>query len=169
MSNVQNARIRKTQFFFGDFPLFKALLLSDIALFKLLAKKEGKEACVRLNGTSDISWERLGVFQSFPDVQFYDYTKNPVRALQFAAGAMPSNYHLTFSRSEANQSQCLDVLRAGGNVAVVFGSALPSVWQGFTVVNGDESDLRFTDKKNVVVGLKAKGDAKKDATGFVVV
>ena len=36
------------------------------------------------------------------------------------------------------------------------------------VVNGDESDLRFLDPRNSIVGLKAKGKAKKDTTGFVV-
>jgi hypothetical protein len=75
---------------------------------------------------------------------------------------------LTFSRSETNEALAVDVLRNGGNVAVVFAGVLPSAWQGYNVVNGDESDLRFLDKKNVVVGLRAKGDAKKDTTGFVV-
>jgi len=168
MSNVQQARIRRTQLFFDDFATFKALLFADIRAFVASCEKQGMKACVRLNGTSDIAWERLGVFAAFPSVQFYDYSKSPIRALQFAKGAMPSNYHLTFSRSESNEAQAIDVLRAGGNVAVVFANYLPPTWQGFPVVNGDESDLRFLDKRNVVVGLKAKGAGKKDATGFVV-
>ena len=118
-----------------------------------------------LNDEADLF---LGIFNLFPDVTFYDYTKSPIRALQFAKGAMPSNYHLTFSRSESNEPQALDVLRNGGSVAVVFGGALPATWQGFEVVNGDESDLRFLDKRGVVVGLKAKGAAKKDTSGFVL-
>lgn len=168
MSNVKQARIRRTQLFFDDVATFKALLFADIRAFIAYCEKQGMRACVRLNGTSDIAWERLGVFAAFPSVQFYDYSKSPIRALQFAKGAMPSNYHLTFSRSEANEAQALDVLRAGGNVAAVFAGVLPSTWQGFKVVNGDESDLRFLDNKNVVVGLKAKGDAKKDTSGFVI-
>lgn len=168
MSNVQQARIRRTQLFFDDFATFKALLFADIRAFVASCEKQGMRACVRLNGTSDIAWERLGVFAAFPSVQFYDYSKSPIRALQFAKGALPSNYHLTFSRSESNEAQALDVLRAGGNVAVVFAGILPATWQGFEVVNGDESDLRFLDRRNVVVGLKVKGDGKKDATGFVV-
>ena len=168
-SNVKAARIRKTRLFFDDFEEFKWQLFADIGTFVATCERNGKRACVRLNGTSDISWERLGVFEEFPSVQFYDYTKSPIRALQAAAGSIAPNYHLTFSRSEANEAQALDVLRAGGNVAVVFASAaLPSSWQGFPVVNGDESDLRFLDARNVVVGLKAKGDAKRDTSGFVV-
>lgn len=168
MSNVKQARIRRTQLFFDDFVTFKALLFADIRAFVTKCDKERMRACVRLNGTSDIAWERLGVFAAFPSVQFYDYTKNPIRALQFAKGAMPSNYHLTFSRSEANETRTLDVLRTGGNAAAVFANALPATWKGFQVVNGDESDLRFLDARNVVVGLKAKGDGKKDSTGFVI-
>jgi hypothetical protein len=168
MSNVKKARIRKTQLFFDSFVTFKALLMADIRAFVAYCETQKMRACVRLNGTSDIAWERLGVFAEFPTVQFYDYSKSPIRALQFAKGAMPSNYQLTFSRSESNEAQAIDVLRNGGNVAVVFAGVLPLTWQGFEVINGDESDLRFLDKKNVVVGLKAKGDAKKDATGFVV-
>ena len=168
MTNVQQARIRKTQLFFDSFPLFKAQIVADIIRFREYCKKHGAKCCVRLNGTSDITWERLGIFNLFPDVTFYDYTKSPIRALQFAKGAMPANYHLTFSRSESNEAQALDVLRNGGSVAVVFGGALPATWNGFEVVNGDESDLRFLDKRGVVVGLKAKGAAKKDTSGFVV-
>ena len=167
-SNVQQARIRKTQLFFDKFATFKALLFADILKFRHYCQMQGMKYCVRLNGTSDITWERLGVFDVFDDVAFYDYTKSPIRALQFANGAMPSNYHLTFSRSETNEAQAIDILRAGCNVAVVFGKGLPATWQGFEVVNGDESDLRFLDKRGVVVGLKAKGAAKKDKSGFVV-
>ena len=168
MSNVKRARIRRTQLFFDDFATFKALLFADIRAFVAKCEKENMRACVRLNGTSDIAWERLGVFAAFPSVQFYDYTKSPIRALQFAKGAMPTNYQLTFSRSESNEALALQVLSAGGNVAAVFAGILPATWKGFKVVNGDESDLRFLDARNVVVGLKAKGDGKKDSTGFVI-
>ena len=168
MSSVQKARIKRTQLFFDNFAAFQTLLFADIASFVAACEKQGMKACVRLNGTSDIAWERLGVFAAFPSVQFYDYSKSPIRALQFAKGSMPSNYHLTFSRSEENEVQALDILRAGGNVAVVFGGVFPKLWNGFPVIDGDESDLRFLDKRNVVVGLKAKGDGKKDSTGFVV-
>ena len=167
-SNVQKARIRKTRLFFEAFDTFKEQLLQDIQRFQEGCEKEGTQACVRLNGTSDIAWERLGIPQSFHSLQFYDYTKSPLRALQFAKGALPSNYHLTFSRSETNQDSAIEILRAGGNAAFVFSGALPFIHAGFRVVDGDESDLRFRDPSGVVVGLQAKGKAKKDATGFVI-
>lgn len=167
-TSVQEARIRKTRLFFQDFPTFKTLICEDVERFAKGCAKKGKNACVRLNGTSDVSWERLGIMQEFPSLRFYDYTKSPIRALQFAKGALPSNYHLTFSRSETNEPQALEILKAGGNVACVFSGRLPETYLGFPVVNGDESDLRFLDSRNVVVGLKAKGKAKKDVSGFVI-
>jgi len=170
-TNVQEARIRKTRLFFEDFPTFKRLVCEDIEKFSAACAKSGKNPCVRLNGTSDIPWERLGIIQAFPSLRFYDYTKSPIRALQYANGALPSNYHLTFSRSEANEAQALQVLQAGGNVACVFSGKLPEKYLGFRVVDGDESDLRFLDPygaRAIVVGLKAKGKAKKDVSGFVI-
>ena len=63
-------------------------------------------------------------------------------------------------------------------MAVVFESESAKYQTKFyNVVNGDDSDLRFLDKRSavpgyinqfVVVGLTAKGNAKNDATGFVV-
>ena len=166
--SVNEARIRKTQLFFDNKEEFMRLLREDIRKFIAYAEKQGKRACVRLNGTSDIAWERVGIMSEFPDTPFYDYTKSSIRASQFARGVVPSNYHLTFSRSESNEAQTLDVLRNGGNVAVVFAKGLPQTWQGFEVIDGDLSDLRFLDKRNVIVGLKAKGKARKDTSGFVV-
>jgi hypothetical protein len=131
-----------------------------------------------LNGTSDLPWERIKcngktAMEYYPNIQFYDYTKSKDRMMKYLKGEMPSNYHLTFSRSETNQVECDEVLKSGGNVAVVFEynkrtGTLPANWQGYTVIDGDQSDLRFTDPKNVVVGLSTKGRATKDKTGFVV-
>lgn len=167
-TNVQKARIRKTKLFFEAFDKFKETLLEDIARFQVACAKEGKQACVRLNGTSDIAWERLGIPQAFPSLRFYDYTKNPIRALQFAKGALPSNYHLTFSRSEANEAQAFEILKARANSAFVFSGSLPHTFKGFEVWDGDESDLRFRDPNGVIIGLLAKGKAKKDTSGFVI-
>jgi hypothetical protein len=169
MSNVRLGRIRKTRLFFTDKKAFFMQLNKDIVRGIKRAAKLGMTYCVRLNGTSDIPWERLGVMQQFPNVQFYDYTKSVSRALAHARGEMPANYHLTFSRSESNEVEALQVLAAGGNVAVVFDSAnYPTTWNGYTVANGDSSDLRFLDAKNVVVALYAKGKGKQDESGFVV-
>jgi hypothetical protein len=168
-TSVQKARIAKTVFYVKDRPAFIETLKANVS--KLVAKciKENATPTVRLDGTSDVGWERHGVIQAFKGVQFYDYTKNYVRMLAFIGGKLPSNYSLTFSRSETNETQCLDVLARGGNVAVVFrGKVLPTHWNGFKVVNGDENDLRFLDPKGVVVGLTAKGKAKSDTSGFVV-
>jgi len=168
-TSVQKARIAKTVLYVKDKKAFiETLKVNVVALVKKCVKESAKPA-VRLNGTSDVSWERHGVIQKFKSVPFYDYTKNYVRMLSFLNGKLPANYSLTFSRSETNESQCLDVLSRGGTVAVVFRSkTLPATWQGFPVINGDENDLRFLDPKGVVVGLSAKGKAKKDTTGFVV-
>jgi hypothetical protein len=107
--------------------------------------------------------------QQFPrDIMFYDYTKNHHRALRFARGELPPNYHLTFSRSECNEMDALKVLESGGNVAAVFSGDLPDDWHGYNVVDGDLSDLRFLDPRGCVVGLKAKGAAKRDTSGFVI-
>jgi hypothetical protein len=106
--------------------------------------------------------------EHFPEVQFYDYTKSLSRMREFTGGTLPSNYHLTFSRSESNEVEVDEVLASGGNVAVVFRGKQPETWKGFKVIDGDKSDLRFTDEKNVIVGLTQKGKAKKDESGFVV-
>jgi hypothetical protein len=110
------------------------------------------------------------LFQHFPETQFYDYTKSFQRMAKFLGkhNEFPSNYHLTFSRSENNDAKCQMVLAMGGNVAVVFRNQLPKTWKGFEVVNGDDTDLRFLDKHGVVVGLIEKGKAKKDESGFVL-
>ena len=168
-SNVQQARIRKTQLLFNNRAEFLRLLREDISKLVKKAKESNMKPCVRLNGTSDLGWEGIAVelMKEFQDVQFYDYTKVLTRMLRFCDGKFPANYHLTFSRSESNQEACDIVLQKGGNVAAVF-VKVPELYQGFTVVDGDKNDLRFLDNKNVVVGLKAKGQAKKDQTGFVI-
>jgi hypothetical protein len=168
-SNVQKARIQKTLFYFGDRPKFLELIKEDIKKLQKQAKKDGQKLAIRLNGTSDLNWMQHDVFSSFPDVQFYDYTKVFNRLTK----EIPSNYHLTFSKSENNDLECIQALKLGFNVAVVFdtkkGDALPASWNGFPVYDGDDTDTRFLDPKGgYVIGLRAKGQAKKDISGFVV-
>jgi len=168
-ANVAAARVAKAKFWNEKPTEFLAQLRKEIAAGVKRAAKNGQKLAVRLNVLSDVAWERFCIIQNFPQVQFYDYTKNPFRALQFAQGKMPANYHLTFSRSEDNQQAVENVSAAGVNVAVVFaGKTLPQTYLGKPVVSGDESDLRFLDAKNVIVGLTSKGKAKKDESGFVV-
>jgi hypothetical protein len=104
----------------------------------------------------------------FPNVQFYDYTKNFKRMLSFLKGEMPKNYHLTFSRSECNDDKVSIVKELGGNIAAVFRNELPKAWKSVEVIDGDETDLRFLDGANKIVGLVEKGLAKKDKSGFVI-
>lgn len=173
MPNVIKARIERTKFFFQHQRAFFALLFEEIQSEYAKAQKQGKKLSVRLNTISDIAWEKIkingkNVFEHFPHVQFMDYTKNPNRAFAFAKGEMPENYHLTFSRSECNDDSVQKLIQAGVNVAAVFRGALPKVWNGAPVVDGDETDLRFLDPKGCIVGLVEKGLAKKDQTGFVL-
>lgn len=168
--NVKDARIRKTNLLFKNRSEFLKLLRHDIALLVKKAQSKGMIPCVRLNGTSDLGWEGIAkdIMNEFPDVQFYDYTKVLTRMIRYCDGKMPSNYHLTFSRSESNWDDCVKVLNKGGNVAAVFYKQLPNEYQGFRVVDGDLSDLRFNDDSNVIVGLKAKGKARFDDSNFVI-
>lgn len=168
---TQKARIARTQYWADSPEQHSIQLREEISALVRTALKKGMVPAVRLNGTSDISWEATKaneVIQENGSVRFYDYTKSYSRMLAYLEGRFPENYSLTFSRSETNEVDCVSVLKAGGNVAVVFRNELPKTWQGFPVVSGDESDLRFLDPKGVVVGLIAKGKAKQDASGFVV-
>ncbi len=167
-NSVQKARIAKTVAYVKDREAFLSTLKDNVATVIRKAKAKRMHPVIRLNGTSDIGWERYTVIQAFKTTRFYDYTKNFNRMSAFLDGKLPSNYSLTFSRSEANEAQCIDVLRRGGNVAVVFRKQLPTHWNGYPVISGDENDLRFLDPRGVVVGLTAKGKAKTDTTGFVV-
>jgi hypothetical protein len=156
---VIDGRKNKTEWFLNNPKEFMLTLVGEITQ---LCKKHGNKLALRLNGTSDIRYEKIkidgyntSIFDIFPDVMFYDYTKNPKRFTQ----ALPKNYHLTFSRSETNELDVLDILNRGYNVACVF-DVLPKTYMGFEVINGDDHDLRYKDKKGVIVGL-----TYKNATG----
>lgn len=164
---VQNARIRKTKEFLADPVAFGTRLHEDIELLIKQAKKQGFMPAVRLNGTTDIEWERQGIMEDFPEIQFYDYTKWPATQRT----KLPANYHLTYSFSEKPDAgkQAVGWQRRGVNTAIVFHGGLPPTFvvNGFRwkVIDGDESDLRFTDPKGVIVGLKTKGYARKAEVG----
>jgi len=168
-SNVQQARIRKTLMFLNETEKFFDLLIKDIDKFVKECDKLGKKPALRLNGTSDIQWETIevedfkNIFEMYPDIQFYDYTKIPTRRID----NIP-NYHLTWSYSQANDKYASLFEKVPYNKAVVFFDALPSMFKGLKVIDGDKHDMRFLDKTNSVVGLLAKGKAKQDDTGFVI-
>jgi hypothetical protein len=156
---VKQGRLNKTEYFLKDRLAFLHKLANEIAEIKRI-KKDKAIVTIRLNGTSDLPYEKYRVFEGgknifelFPDTQFYDYTKNHLRFRK----VLPDNYHLTFSRSETNEAKAIELLKNGYNVAMVF-DKLPKTYKGFEVINGDLDDLRFLDKKNVIVGLKYKSN-----------
>lgn len=164
MYPVFRARVIKTLAFYLDPSRFETAINESIRQLKVKAKNKGMKPVVRLNGTSDILWEkRTKVIQNHPDVQFYDYTKI---ASRFKT-SLPPNYDLTFSLHETNLERAKEVLSLGGRVAVVFRKELPVSFWGAKVVNGDLTDLRFLDAGGVVCGLIAKGPARTDVSGFV--
>lgn len=172
MNKIQEARIKKTKWFFEDRDSFMIQLARDIQAGIRKAVRENLTPVFRLNGTSDIRWENMdileyrNIMEMFPDQTFYDYTKLPNRK------DIPSNYNLTFSRSESNENKIGEAMCNGMNVAVVFDTKkdedLPNEWRNLPVVDGDADDLRFLDAPGVFVGLRAKGKGKKDSSGFVV-
>ena len=177
MIRAQTARIRKTVEYFVDRDAFMAGLVKDVETGMRRSAQRGLVPVFRFNGTSDIRWELVKVnrgphvFQNimlaFPTIQFYDYTKIANRR------NLPPNYHLTFSYSGDNQKATEEALARKMNVAVVFavkkGYKLPATFWGRPVIDGDEHDLRFMDPKRVIVGLRAKGPAKKSTSTFIVI
>lgn len=158
---VAQGRRNKTEWYLNNRSEFMLKLESEIN--SAIKRHEGKAiVAIRLNGTSDIRWEKIKVkedktiFELFPKIQFYDYTKNPLRF----EGKLPINYHLTFSRSETNDKIAMDILSRGYNVAMVF-NKVPETYRGYEVIVGDETDLRFLDKGGVIVGLKYKNQTGK--------
>ena len=170
--SIQDSRIRKTLYYIKVKDLFVSQLDKEITALTKKGIKLDLKPVVRLNGTSDIPWEYIkmrdnkSVFELHTAVQFYDYTKILTRLAKLRAFNLP-NYHITFSRSEANDADCDKALGLGFNVATVF-DIIPTSWLGQQVINGDGHDLRFLDEgEGVIVGLKAKGKAKVDTSGFV--
>jgi hypothetical protein len=178
---IQEARIRKSKWFRADRQAFMLRLEREIRAHVRNAERHGLEPCVRLNGTSDIPWESVRMeagaetlFQLFGELQFYDYTKS---ALRFGK-QLPANYDLTMSAADGNERAVEYAQSFGARVAVVFRNkwrptlqarywSLPKSYQGRRLVDADRHDLRFLDPKGVICGLKAKGSAVHDTTGFV--
>lgn len=175
--SVVKGRIKKSNWFISNRKTFLERLVMEIEMAITDAKENNLIPVFRLNGTSDIQWENIkiyhnkNVFELFPDIIFYDYTKIVNRFNK----TLPANYNLTFSYSaeEDYYSGRINgitesLLKMGINVSVVFRNKLPKTFLGFPVVDGDVDDLRFTNNKGVIIGLHAKGKAKKDTTGFVI-
>ena len=172
-SNVKKSRINKSEYYISDKKTFINQLSKEIVKIAAKSIKQNKKIAIRLNGTSDqdfISiikkYKNLDLLndKQFKNLVFYDYTAILGKIKKY----INTSYSLTLSRKEDNEKEILEALKLGGNVAAVFRDDLPTKYKGFTVVNGDTSDLEMIYNKNVILGLKAKGDAKKDTTGFVI-
>jgi hypothetical protein len=171
-SNVQLARINKTKIWGYNREQFYIQLAGELLKIHDKAVKYKEKIAIRLNGTSDI--DHLNLLERYTginfldnfysDLLFYDYTKNINHVKRYAG----SNYKLTFSRSESNEKDCAIALNLGTNVAAVFQKSLPEQFNGYKVINGDTTDLRYFDPSGVIIGLIAKGKAKKDCSGFVI-
>lgn len=167
--NVMQSRIKKTKFYLEKRLAFCTQLFSELESIS----KKGKPVAIRLNGTSDLDFvsilkSRINVdILDLPNLHYYDYTKILGKALKYKDRP---NYTLTFSRSETNESDCLKALSMGINVAVVFDhrKSLPSTYLGYPVIDGDAADDLMLKYQGVILGLKAKGKAKRDTTGFVI-
>lgn len=139
-------------------------LIAEIKAAEIKATKAGHGFSVRLNGTSDLNpvtfnYDGKNILQIFPDIQFYDYTKI---ANRFRLLDTYPNYDLTFSFSGYNWTECEELLKAGtGRVAMVFYPTLPDTFNGYPVINGDKTDLRYKDDTGVIVGLKFKAVKNK--------
>lgn len=187
-NNVKMGRIRRTYQFALRRQEFMTRLLHELDHYEAKANESNFFFAVRLNGTSDVAWEDIPVFEPDGDdtggvwhpslfearsqIQFYDYTK---RFRRIGKILKIPNYHVTFSQAETKKSreETRLALELGVNATVVFRKNIPSMYHGFPVVDGDSSDIRFWDGISiyggpVIIALKAKGAAKYDKTGFVV-
>jgi hypothetical protein len=172
-NSIQEARKNRTEMYLNNRQEFCEQIAKELRLLNKKAEKKGGKIAVRLNGTSDLDLisivnNRVGIdiLNDFPNLEFYDYTKILGKVLKYKG----SRYTLTFSRTESNEDDAFRALLSGTNVAVVFDhkKPMPNSYLGSKVVDGDEADDLMLNLEGVVLGLKAKGKAKKDTFGFVV-
>ena len=171
-NRTRDSRIAKAQWFMDDRKAFMSEMTDHVEALIRKSNRENLKLCVRPNGSTDLAFEYIKTENGqslpdlFPQIQFIDYTKNLKRILN---KNKPSNYHLTFSLSEENRLDAEQALKAGFNVAVVFGHGLPKRFMNHDVIDGTTHDLRHLDPSPVIVGLEPKGKlAKNDTSGFVV-
>ena len=183
VNKVRQSRINKALYFVNHNQAYLEEVVYHVHKAKLKADKLGFKLCIRLNGSTDIPYENLKIkkynnktiYELFPNIQFVDYTKILSRLTN---KNKPKNLHLTFSRSEINESECIKALNLGFNVAIVFAETLPESYKFESdsmtrkVYSGIDHDLRFLDPhsdKGNIIGLIPKGKkAKNDSSGFVV-
>lgn len=166
-NSVQKCRMERTKLLFENRDLYKKLIYKELESHIKKSQRLGLKPAIRMNGTSDLMWESIipDIF-NYP-IQYYEYTKIYNRMIKYLNNKLPKNLHLTFSRSENNEDKCFNILKLGGNTAFVFKN-IPKFYKNFKIFSGDNTDLRFLDPTPSIIGLKAKGLARKDATGFVI-
>lgn len=190
-NNVRESRKLKAQLFMQDRANYMNRLARDIIALDKRAMREGLKLCVRLNGSSDLRFERIsfeidaktskalaayyGLLENCDiNATYYAGRKFTLPALfpeiQFVdytknpnrLGNAPDNLDLTLSYSVENSADCVKALMAGHNVAMIFDGGLPESFAGFPVINGDLHDLRHLDPKGGhIVGLTPKGRRAK--------
>ena len=165
-ASVNEARQRRTEFYVTDKENFIIQLAKEINEFILNA--DGKEVLFRLNGTSDLDFLYMLKkyadfdFMKTPDnVFFYDYTKIFGKIKKY--GHCSDKYKQTFSFSGENKEQCIEALKLGNNVAMVYKGTMPTIWNGYEVVDGDVSDEEMFKYAGKVLALKLKGNKQKKA------
>ena len=170
-SNVIQSRVNKTEYYLHDKEKFILQLASELVKINKKAATETNQTLIRLNGTSDLDFvyllKKYANFDisNYRNLHFYDYTKILGKVKKYIDH---KNYTLTFSRAENNELEAIQALEIGANVAAVFSGDLPKTYKGYTVVDGDKTDQEMIAFKGVILGLKAKGKARKDNSGFVI-
>lgn len=179
--SIQESRIKKTRWMVKHPDLFWSRIDQEITNHENLTHRQQTrlkrkfKPCVRLNGTSDIwNTDMQTIMHRHPDTQFYDYSKDFNRIVDWTLGKLPLNYHLTYSYGGGDTNNAMWCLDNGVNVAVVFDTPrnkpLPSHHWGYEVVDGDKHDLRFLDQRQSfnadydvsrgrIIGLRGKGKA----------
>ena len=178
--SVKAAHLRRKMLFVNDRSQYWRDIIHDINWGLTKARSLGMEFACRMNGTSDMPWERIpveidgkrhadSIMEMYSAVQFYDYTKYSIWSRRIKVSHWPKNYDLTYSRSETNGNIALAHLHLGYRVAVVFeDEQFPDTWKGYPVVSQVDDDLTYKKPSGHVLGLCAKGKAKQDTSGFVV-
>ena len=170
-SNVIASRVNKTEYYLHDKEKFLLQLAGELVKINKKASKETNQTLIRLNGTSDLDFvyllKKYANFDisNYNNLHFYDYTKILGKVKKYIDH---KNYTLTFSRAEDNEAETIQALKIGSNVSAVFSGDLPKTYKGFKVVDGDKTDSEMLAFKGLILGLKAKGKARKDTSGFVI-
>ena len=170
-SNVIKARQNKTEYYLHDKKTFINQLANELIKIDKKASKNTNQTLIRLNGTSDLDFifllKKYANFDisNYKNLHFYDYTKILGKVKKYSNN---KNYTLTFSRAEDNEQDIFKAVQYGANVSAVFKGTLPQTYKGIPVIDGDKTDNEMLKYKGYILGLKAKGKARTDKSGFVI-